>query len=322
MIKTTLFLPDKILLGGNELIDTWHIEPDSVIWVDLSRNEISEEAEFLKQQFAIHPLAIQDSQRNRHPPKIELFDQYTFILLKGLSIESVTIDFKTIQLAFFIADRFVITRHSGESTSIQRLEDEIRNDDSLYFTSGSQLALRLCRLMAERYLTILLNLETRLEELEELMLSNPDDKLLAELIGYKSDLKRMNRFATYHEQIFKNLKDKKHPKFDNEDRNHEIIDVWEQHERIQSLSLLYYETASDLIDGYISVASHRLNQIMKFLTVVMAIFVPLSFLAGIYGMNFENMPELHTKSGYFILLTIMTALATILLIIFRRIKWL
>ena len=80
--------------------------------------------------------------------------------------------------------------------------------------------------------------------------------------------------------------------------------------------------ASDLADGYLSVASHRLNQIMKVLTVVMAIFVPLSFLAGIYGMNFENMPELQSQSGYFILLGLMLAIAVGLLTLFYRKKWL
>ena len=77
-----------------------------------------------------------------------------------------------------------------------------------------------------------------------------------------------------------------------------------------------------LSDGYISVASHRINQIMKVLTVVMAIFVLLSFLAGIYGMNFENMPELHSQSGYFILLGFMLAIVVVLLTIFYRKKWL
>ena len=77
-----------------------------------------------------------------------------------------------------------------------------------------------------------------------------------------------------------------------------------------------------LSDGYISVASHRINQIMKVLTVVMAIFVLLSFLAGIYGMNFENMPELYSQSGYFILLGFMLAIVVVLLTIFYRKKWL
>ena len=98
--------------------------------------------------------------------------------------------------------------------------------------------------------------------------------------------------------------------------------MYEHQERAGSLASLYYELASDLIDSYISIASHRLNQIMKVLTIITAIFVPLGFLAGIYGMNFENMPELHSRSGYFILLSVMAGIAVTLLAIFRKIRWL
>lgn len=322
MIKTWLCLSGKLTTGGSELVDLWRDDPTAIIWIDLCGNDKKEESEFLETKIGLHPLAIQDAQRDRHPPKIEAFEDYTFILLRGLSADSVNIDFKTIQLALFVGDRFLVTRHTGPSMSIARLEERFAKQKPENFKGVSRLALQLCRMVADRYLTILLALEPRLEELEDLMLDDPNDTMLSELIAYKSDLKRLSRFATYHEQLFKELKDKPFPSFNDGERNHEVIDVWEQQERIQSLSRLYYETASDLIDGYISVASHRLNQIMKVLTIVMAVFVPLSFLAGIYGMNFENMPELHSPSGYFILLGVMATIATILLLGFRKMKWL
>lgn len=323
MIKARLFLSGGMQVGGVELIASWREHPDSVIWVDLVENPQATEAELLEREFGIHQLAIEDAQRDRHPPKIEAFSDYTFVLLKGLSADSKDIDFDTIQLALFVGENFLITRHSGASKSINRLEAHLANQNDLSeYSDLSKLALLLCRLVVDRYLNILLALEPRLEELEELMLEHSDDSLLAELIGYKSDLKRLGRFATYHEQLFRSLRDKTFPGFSDSDRSHEIIDVWEQQERACSLSLLYYDTASDLIDGYISIASHRLNQIMKILTIITAVFVPLSFLAGIYGMNFENMPELHSKSGYFILLGVMVAIATTFLVAFRRMKWL
>lgn len=322
MIKTRLFLSGEMQSGGIELIEAWQQDANSMIWVDLSDNDKDEEAELLKSRFGLHPLAIQDAQRDRHPPKIEAFEDHTFILLRGISADSKDIDFKTIQLALFVGERFLISRHSGPSLSVNRLEDTLKNYDKGQFENISKLALVLCRHMARRYVSILLALEPRLEEIEEDMLIRPNDNMLAELISYKSDLKRLNRFATYHERLFKELRDKSFPCFDDGEREHDVIDVWEQHERAQSLSQLYYETASDLIDGYISVASHRLNQIMKVLTIITAVFVPLSFLAGIYGMNFENMPELHSQSGYFILLGVMAAIATLLLYVFRKMKWL
>jgi len=322
MINTTLFLSGKIQFGGEELIEVWKNDVNAKIWVNLcDENQVKEDI-LLKTLFGIHTLAIQDAQRLRHPPKIENFDDVTFILLRGLSSESIDIEFNTIQLALFVGDRFLVTRHSDKSYSVNNLQAHLKKDNAVFVESTAKLALQLCRLLANRYVDILLKLEPRLEEIEDLMLEQPNDLILAELISYKSRLKKLNRVATYHEKLFRELKNKAFPHFGVDEREHEIIDVWDKQERSQSLSQLYYHNASDLIDGYISVASHRLNQIMKVLTIVMSIFVPLSFLAGIYGMNFENMPELHSKSGYFILLGVMALIATFLIVVFRKVRWL
>jgi len=145
--------------------------------------------------------------------------------------------------------------------------------------------------------------------------------MLAELIGYKTDLRKFRRVLVYHVQVFSELMNNPPPQVDLEHR-HEIRDVYEHQERASSLASLYYEVSSDLIEGYISLASHRLNNIIKVLTIITAIFVPLSFLAGVYGMNFEYMPELKSRGGYYILLGIMASVATILILVFRRMRWL
>ena len=85
---------------------------------------------------------------------------------------------------------------------------------------------------------------------------------------------------------------------------------------------MYYDMCGDLIDGYLSLTSHKLNKSMKILTVITAIFIPLGLLAGIYGMNFDNIPELHNPNGYFILIGVMFLIASTLLILFKKTKWL
>ena len=85
---------------------------------------------------------------------------------------------------------------------------------------------------------------------------------------------------------------------------------------------MYYEICGDLVEGYISISSHELNTTMKILTIITAIFVPLSFLAGLYGMNFDNMPELHLEHGYFFALAAMASTAALLVYVFKRKKWL
>ena len=307
--------------GGEELCSPWRKDPDMLLWLDLVDEDPDSEQHFLQQEFGLHTLAIQDAQRSRHPPKLEAYDDHSFLLLKELSADSTTMRFATVQLALFIGERFLVTRHSGKSASAEELYRQLPQDISVFGEGTAGLAMQLCRLMIHRYLQILLELEPRLEEVEHEIMEHPHDSILAELLKYKSELKKFRRVFLYHEQLFRELTCKPFPALDDSYR-HQIVDVYEQQERASSLTGLYYELSSDLIDGYISIASHRLNQIMKVLTVVMAIFVPLSFLAGIYGMNFEYMPELHSPSGYFILLSVMGAIAMGLLTLFRVKKWL
>jgi magnesium transporter len=323
LIRTLLYDPDRneVRSGGQELIPAWRQNADTTLWLDCVDEPIESERQLLREGFDLHPLAIQDAERSRHPPKVESFSNFTFILLKGLNANSEALDFSTIQLAIFIGERFMVTRRSGESRSTSSLFQEAKDDPGVFAQGPAALAMRLCRKSVDRYIRILLDLEPRLEAMESEVMQHPDDALLAELLNYKTQLKKYRRVFLYHEQVFDELRSGSFA-FIEPERKHEIVDVYEQQERAGSLAALYYELATDLADGYISVTSHRLNQIMKVLTVVMSIFVPLSFLAGIYGMNFENMPELRTQSGYFILLGLMGTLVTALLILFRRKRWL
>lgn len=323
MTCTILYTPSTGALetGGEELLAAWQRDPDALIWVDFADNAPQADVRSLVSCFGLHPLAVNDALRDRHPPKIEVFPGNVFILLKGLGAQSDEFEFCTIQLAMFIGRRFLVTRHSGHSPSIDTLRGEVELDPALLTGGPDGLALRLCRIMADRYTKKLLTLEPRLEDIEREIVDRPDDAMLAELIGYKTDLRKFRRVLVYHVQVFSALLGNLPAEIGTE-RVHQVRDVYEQQERASSLASLYYEVSADLIDGHISLASHRLNNIIKVLTIVTTIFVPLSFLAGIYGMNFEYMPELRSRSGYFVLLGIMATVATSLVLIFRRRRWL
>ncbi len=323
MIQTILYSPSTggITTGHEELLTAWQREPDARIWADFGDNEPEAEKDILGSYFGLHPLAIQDAQRGRHPPKIESFSDNVFILLKGLATSSDKFEFETIQLAIFIGQRFLVTRHSAHSRSIEELRQQAEQNAALLAGGPDALALRLCRIVVDRYTRRLLALEPRLDDLEVEIVANPHDSMLAELIGYKTDLRKFRRVLVYHVQVFSELMKSPPPQVRAE-RVHEIRDVYEHQERASSLASLYYEVSSDLIEGYISLASHRLNNIIKVLTIITAIFVPLSFLAGVYGMNFEYMPELKSRAGYFVLLGIMASIATFLVVLFRRKRWL
>ena len=321
MIRVTLYDPKlaKVRNGGMELVDVWKDSDEQVIWIDIESTSNDNDEELLR-QFDIHPLAIQDALRPRHPPKIERFKDFMFILFRGLDADTDDIDFGVIQLSLFLGKRFLISRHIGSSLSANWLFEELKSEPDLMSEGTGSLAIRLSNRLARRYVEILLALEPRLDEIEDEMFRQPDDSLLSELTRYKSRLRNINRIAKYHEQIAARLRNEKDPLL-GDSLEHDIIDLYEQVERTQSLANLHYQIATDLTDGYLGMSSHQLNRVMQILTIITVIFVPLTFLAGIYGMNFQNMPELSTRSGYFVVIGVMLVIAAIQLIYFRKKRW-
>lgn len=322
MIRFLLYEPAEQRLeeGGVELLERWRASATAFGWIDFFDADRAREAQLLE-ALEIHPLAISDAQRDRHPPKLEVFDHWTFLLLRGLDATSDSINLKTIQLALFVSERLLVTRHVGASVSVDTIWREVLATPEEMAAGPAGLTAVISKTMAKRYLPILHGLESRLGEIEDQLMDHSDDEELAELVGYKTRLRKVRRNFRYHESVFRRLRDEMPPPFD-ESHQHALADVYDAAERLSTLADMYYEVIGDLIEGYISIASHRLNQIMKLLTIVTTIFVPLGFLAGLYGMNFEYIPELHFRYSYFILLSVMGAIVLTLLAVFRRRKWL
>ncbi len=319
MIRTILYEPKgrKLTEGGAELIDVWDSQSDSSIWVELHGGAPEQESKLMSERFGIHSLAIKDALRERHPPKIEPFKDSTFILLKGLDADTDSIDFGTIQLSMFVGARFLVTRCSKRSVSTERVRQELLDGKIPHEVSAASLALRLCRVVSDRFIPILLAVETRLEQMEKEMLEQPDDELLANLVRQKGDLKKILRIVQYHAQVFASARNQTPEQLTGFD--HELTDLQEQLDRQLSLARLYYELTDDLMTGYLSLSAHKLNKIMQTLTIVTMIFVPITFMAGIYGMNFEFMPELTVRNAYFFLLGAMVlVVAGILALLYQR----
>ena len=322
MLRAIFYEPSepRLLEGGVELIERWQTSASASIWVILDGDQSERDSDVLAKRFGIHPLAIADALRDRHPPKIESFTDNTFILLKGLDADSNSLEFGTIQLSIFVGERFVVSRSAKRSVSTERVSAELLTADKPSDLVPATLALRLCRTVADRFVPVLMTVEARLEEMETEMLERPSDELLAELIRQKGDLKRILRIVQYHTQIFtaalSNIPEQLAGNV------HELTDVQEQLDRQLGLARLYYELTDDLMNGYLSLSAHRLNQIMQTLTIVTVIFVPITFMAGIYGMNFEFMPELAFRPAYFILLFAMLSVVVSILWVFRARGWL
>ena len=319
MIRVAIYRNQQLMRGGSELLQS--VGDDAFIWIDIGDSDTATE-ESIFEQFGCHPLAVQDAQRVRHPPKCEVFPEQVFVLLRGLKSFANGLEFEPIQLAYFIGKQFLITRHKDPAISIERWWNSDELEEAL---SGGPMLLfsRLSNTLGKLYLELLLDFEPDLSSAEDRLLSNPDDSLLRELIASRTQLRKLHRIHSYHDRTFQRLyRDLADANRIDEHTKHALQDSFEKYDRLNSLTGLYYDLAGDLIDGHISLTSHKLNDTMRVLTVLTAIFVPLGFLAGIYGMNFERMPELHHPDGYFILLGFMATIAISLIALFKWKKWL
>ncbi|MBB3332291.1 magnesium transporter [Halomonas campaniensis] len=321
MIRTLMVDAEgRVTVGGEELIARWRETTDGRLWIDLQGEPMARERELLE-AFDCHPMAIDDAHRERHPPKIEEFEGHTLILYRGIASFDAELNYEPQQVAQFLGERFLITLHPGQAQSIDRL---LANEGSdLLRLSPEHVALKIMYLSAGYYLDSLLEFENALSDLEDALMQNGSDLLMRQVIGYRSRLVKMRRLFNYHVGITQELTayDYAHLPRDNEDTLHAINDVHERFDRLLTLTQMYYDICGDLIDGHISLSSHQLNITMRILTVITAIFVPLTFIAGVYGMNFVHMPELEHPYGYFIVLALMMSIGVGLVWLFRRKGW-
>ncbi len=309
-----------IQIGGEELLAAWREQTDSFIWIDLSEYEESVERPILG-SLELHELAIQDALRKRHPPKLESYTEHEFLMLREFAETKNPLELEFFPLSIFIKERILITRHRKESDSTKWLAETLAESPALMAEGAGALALRLANHLSRRYVQILIEFEPRMDALDAEMFDNPNDALLSEITKLKSRLRYFKRNTNYHKLIAVTLKKEPPARF-GKSLSHQVVDFYEQVERSQSLASLYYDVLTDLSDGYLAISSHRLNKVMQVLTVITVIFVPLTFVAGLYGMNFEYIPELSFEGGYFVVLGFMAIAAIIQLLLFRRKGWL
>lgn len=322
MIRCMLLKSDKSCTYGDQsLIEIWKKDSSDLLWIDFDSHDQNEERVLLK-MLGCHSLAIKDAQRDRHPPKIELFDNYIFMLYRGIFHPGDDLVFEHLQISMFVGTDIIITSHAKKSISIDKLFSV--EGEKYLSKSPITLALRIFHYSCGIYLQKLFEFEEKLEAIEDKFQLGGDDKMMQEITLYRSRLTKLKRTFNYHSNIGGELKilvTDETPIINQADL-HTVTDVHERIERLLSLSQMHYDICSDLINGYLSVTSHQLNATMRVLTVITAIFIPLGFLAGLYGMNFEYIPELKVANGYYYLLGFMGFISISLVLLFKKKHWL
>ncbi|GHG63878.1 magnesium transport protein CorA [Alishewanella longhuensis] len=272
------------------------------LWLDLSEASSDEEQQVM-QMLAIAPTIAEDFTRQRHPPKFEAQADFSLLILRGYADADFTEFTRSAQVNLLFSRDILISKvlcHEPQLAVLLKpqLSTGINN-------TVLEWVKQLTLTVSGSYLGKLLSFEDELSELEDHMLRNGDDELMASMMRYRSVLRKVNRNLAYQKDIFADaMYEVQHP-LSGHFTNTDLRDFYEKFERLHSMTDMYYDQLSDLVHGYMSTTSHQINERMKVLTMVSTIFIPLTFLAGVYGMNFHNMPELSFANGYFITLVIM-----------------
>ena len=308
-------------LGGIELLDEWDALDSAWVWVNISGVWDEAEHELLGERFGMPRLAIQDANRERHPPKLEVFDNLVFIMLRDLLVGDHHNELRVSQVSLFLGANFLISRHQHELPSVKSILDAVQEQPKILNAGPAHITYAISRRIVDNYTPVVLDLEERLAELEDLVFERTDDEVIELITRYNRSLKQLRRHLVYQRDVMAQLRRPAVP-LPLKLNQHEFNDVFEHLERLASLCQLNQELASDLLNTHLNLASHRLNQVMRVLTITTVIFLPLALLAGLYGMNFQFMPELTWRYGYFGVLTTMAAIVVALIVVFKRKGWL
>ncbi len=291
---------------------------DSVSWIDVDGIHDGRIVESLGKMFDIHPLVLEDVMNSQSRPKVEFFDAYTFITLKMLELEAGSKELNSEQLSLIIGDKFLLMfqERPGDSFNpirerIRTAKGKVRSKDAYY------LAYLLLDTVVDNYIHVSEELAKQIEVLEASILKRPTEFTLHRILRLRQELLDFKRSIDPLKEAINTVTrelDDEISKYYRDLYDHIIYES-------ENLAV-YREMLANLLDLYHSSLNIRTNQVMKVLTIVTTIFVPLTFIVGIYGMNFDYMPELRWHYGYPSLMGLMLIIVVGMLLYFRKKRWL
>jgi magnesium transporter len=324
MIQSAFYLaPDGKLLDqlGTEQIKNFLATGEGLLWVDME-DVTDEDAELLSSVFCFHPLAVADCiSKNIHPPKIDDFDDYLFIIVHGINYHVESDVVETTELDLFVGKNYVVTSHDVPMRSISSILDRVRKDGRHMRKGADFLAHDIIDALVDNIMPTINGMDEKNDQLEGEALHEPKRETLMSIMQLKRSILALTRVILPQREIVNGLSRGDYP-FISERAQIYYRNIYDHLVRIEMLTLGLRDMTESVLSTYLSSVSNRMNEVMKVLTLIATIFIPLTFIAGIYGMNFANMPELEWKYGYFIILIVMAVIGVSLLFYFRRRKWL
>jgi magnesium transporter len=294
----------------------------TVTWINISGIHDVEILRSLGDCYSIHPLVLEDILNTEQRPKLEDFETYLFIVAKMLYLERGTSQVRAEQVSIVVGPNFVISFQETEEDVFEGTRERIRSGRGRLRQRGADyLAYALLDAVVDGYFIILETIGDELEDIEDQLIEDPSGTILQTVYEMKRELIFLRKSVWPLREVLAVLSRQESDLVKQETIAY-LRDVYDH--TIQVIDTI--ESLRDLVAGmhdtYLSSVSNRMNEVMKVLTIFASIFIPLTFLAGIYGMNFEYMPELHWRWSYPTLLSIMFLATMGMIVFFRKRKWL
>jgi len=297
-------------------------ETPTVTWINIDGLHKVDIIETLGRQFDLHPLVIEDIVHTGQRPKLEDYGQTLFFVLKMLRYDKQKEEIEEEQVSLVLGPTWVISFQEREGDVFDPIRERLRTGKGRIRKMGADyLAYALLDAIVDHYFLLLETLGDRVEALGEELVRNPGPKALREIHTLKRELLFLRKSVWPLREVISGLQRGESPLF-TEPTLVYLRDLYDHTIQVIDTVETFRDMISGMLDIYLSSVSNRMNEVMKVLTIIATIFIPLTFVAGIYGMNFQFMPELGWRFGYFAALGVMAVVAIVMMIYFKRKKWL
>jgi magnesium transporter len=294
----------------------------TVTWINIDGLHQVEILEKLGECYGLHPLVLEDILNTDQRPKMEDYGEYLYIVLRMLNYNDKSSEIESEQISLVLGPNFVFSFQEREGDTFNPIRDRIRNSKGRIRKMGADhLAYTLLDSIIDNYFIILEKLGEKIEFLEEEVVTQPGPETLQTIHHLKREMIFLRKGVWPLREVISGL-ERGESSLIKESTRIYLRDVYDH--TIQTIDTIetYRDMVSGMLDIYLSSISNRLNAVMKVLTIIATIFMPLTFLAGIYGMNFKYMPELEWRWGYPVIWVIMVGIGVSMLLYFRKKKWL
>jgi magnesium transporter len=295
-------------------------DTETVTWINVDSLGNTRVIEELGKCFTIHPLILEDILNTEQRPKMEDLESYIYLNLKMLSYLDKDKDVKVEHVSILIGSNFLISFQEDIGDIFDPVRERIRKDGRIRKFGSDYLAYALIDAIVDNYFVVMEKLEERVEDLEEELVVNPTQQSLHKISRLKRDMIFLRKSVWPLREVINSLERSESPLI-KESTSIYLRDVYDHTIQVIDTLETFRDMVSGMIDIYLSGLSYKMNEIMKVLTLIATIFIPLTFVVGLYGMNFENMPEIKWEFGYYSVLIVMVVMVVGMLTYFRRKKW-